>query len=90
MDIVFALVALTAMEIVLGIDNIVFIAILAGTGSVVAPFLGSIIFGVIHSVAFDLPPNTWQLVLGTSLLLIIVFLPTGLWSLFGRRLRARG
>ncbi|MBL8850696.1 MAG: TerC family protein [Planctomycetaceae bacterium] len=30
MDIVFALVALTAMEIVLGIDNIVFIAILAG------------------------------------------------------------
>ncbi len=68
----------------------VFIAILAGTGSVVAPFLGSIIFGVIHSVAFDLSPNTWQLVLGTSLLLIIVFLPTGLWSLFGRRLRARG
>ena len=68
----------------------VFIAILAGTGSVVAPFLGSIIFGVIHSVAFDLSPNTWQLVLGTSLLLIILFLPTGLWSLFGRRLRARG
>jgi len=68
----------------------VFIAILAGTGSVIAPFLGSIIFGVIHSVAFDLSPNTWQLVLGTSLLLIIVFLPTGLWSLFGRRLRARG
>ena len=30
MDIVIALVALTAMEIVLGIDNIVFIAILAG------------------------------------------------------------
>jgi predicted tellurium resistance membrane protein TerC len=30
MDVVFALVALTAMEIVLGIDNVVFIAILAG------------------------------------------------------------
>ena len=30
MEIVFALVALTAMEIVLGIDNVVFIAILAG------------------------------------------------------------
>lgn len=67
----------------------VFIAILAGTGSVIAPFLGAIIFGAIHSFAFDISPNTWQMVLGTALLLIIVFLPTGLWSLFGRRFRAR-
>ncbi len=67
----------------------VFIAILAGTGSVIAPFLGAIVFGVIHSFAFDFSPNTWQMVLGTALFLIIVFLPNGLWSLFGRRLRAR-
>jgi len=66
----------------------VFIAILAGTGSVIAPFLGAVIFGLIHSYAFDFSPNTWQMVLGTALLLIIVFLPSGLWSLFGRRLRA--
>ena len=63
----------------------VFIAILAGTGSVVAPFLGALIFGAIHTVAYDLSPNTWQLSMGAALLLVIVFLPDGLWSLFARR-----
>ena len=63
----------------------IFIAILAGTGSVVAPFLGAMIFGIIQTVAYDLSPNTWQMSLGTALLLLIVFLPDGLWSLFRRR-----
>ncbi len=63
----------------------IFITILAGTGSVVAPFLGAMIFGIIHTVAYDLSPNTWQMTLGTALLLVIVFLPEGLWSLFRRR-----
>jgi ABC-type branched-subunit amino acid transport system permease subunit len=63
----------------------IFITILAGTGNVVAPFLGALIFGIIQTVAFDLSPNTWQMTLGTALLLVIVFLPEGLWSLFGRR-----
>ena len=63
----------------------IFITILAGTGSVVAPFLGAMIFGIIHTVAFDLSPNTWQMSLGTALLLVIVFLPEGIWSLFARR-----
>ena len=63
----------------------IFIAILAGTGSVVAPFLGAAIFGIIHTVAFDLSPNTWQMSLGIALLLVIVFLPEGIWSLFTRR-----
>ena len=63
----------------------IFITILAGTGSVIAPFLGALIFGVIQTVAFDISPNTWQMVLGASLLIVIVFLPNGLWSLFRRR-----
>ncbi len=63
----------------------IFMAILAGTGSVVAPFAGALIFGVIHTTAYDISPNTWQLTLGASLLLLIVFLPEGLWSLFRRR-----
>ncbi|MEK7753477.1 MAG: branched-chain amino acid ABC transporter permease, partial [Acidobacteriota bacterium] len=63
----------------------IFITILAGTGSVVAPFLGAAIFGIIHTVAFDISPNTWQMTLGIALLLVIVFLPDGLWSLFKRR-----
>jgi branched-chain amino acid transport system permease protein len=63
----------------------IFITILAGTGSVIAPFLGALIFGIIQTVAFGLSPNTWQMVLGASLLVVIVFLPLGLWSLFRRR-----
>jgi len=63
----------------------IFITILSGTGSVVAPFIGAFIFGAIHSAAYDLSPNTWQMSLGTALLLLIVFLPEGLWSLFTRR-----
>jgi len=62
----------------------IFITILAGTGSVIAPFLGALIFGIIQTVAFDVSPNTWQMVLGSSLLVVIVFLPNGLWSLFQR------
>jgi len=63
----------------------VFIAILSGTGSVVAPFLGALIFGAIHTIAYDLSPNTWQMSMGAALLAAIVFLPDGLWSLFARR-----
>ena len=50
-----------------------------------APFLGALVFEIIRSVAFDASPNTWQMVLGGSLLAVIVFLPNGLWSLFVRR-----
>jgi branched-chain amino acid transport system permease protein len=63
----------------------VFVAILSGTTHVAAPFLGSLIFEWIKSVAYQYTPYTWQLVLGIALLLVIMFLPAGLWSLFGRR-----
>ncbi|MBA4392989.1 MAG: branched-chain amino acid ABC transporter permease [Desulfobacca sp.] len=63
----------------------VFITILGGTGSVVAPFLGALIFESIRSFAYEYSPNTWQMVLGTALLLVIIFLPAGLWSVFKTR-----
>lgn len=63
----------------------VFVAILAGTGNVLAPFVGSILFESIRSVATQVSPNTWQMTLGIALLLLIMFLPSGLWSLFTRR-----
>ena len=66
----------------------IFIAILAGTGNVVAPFVGALIYGAIHTMAYDLSPHTWQMSLGVALLVLIVFLPQGVWSLAGR-LRAR-
>jgi branched-chain amino acid transport system permease protein len=66
----------------------IFIAILAGTGNVIAPFIGALIYGAIHTMAYDVSPNTWQMSLGAALLALIVFLPEGLWSIAGR-LRAQ-
>jgi branched-chain amino acid transport system permease protein len=65
----------------------VFITILGGTGNVLAPFLGALIFESIRSFAYEYSPNTWQMILGAALLLVIVFLPTGLWSIFKSRQR---
>jgi branched-chain amino acid transport system permease protein len=66
----------------------VFVAILAGTGNVLAPFLGATIFETIRSFAYEYSPNTWQMALGVTMLLVIMFLPGGLWSLFGKLKRA--
>ncbi len=65
----------------------VFIGILAGTGSVLAPFLGALIFETIRSFAYEYSPNTWQMALGITMLLVILFLPGGLWSLFQKMRR---
>jgi ABC-type branched-subunit amino acid transport system permease subunit len=65
----------------------IFITILAGTGHVLAPFVGALIYAAIHTTAYDLSPHTWQMTLGLALLLIIIFLPEGLWSLFKRHVR---
>ncbi|HXP47729.1 MAG TPA: hypothetical protein VN810_10665, partial [Terriglobales bacterium] len=67
----------------------IFVAILSGTGSVIAPFLGAFVFEIIRTYAYQYSPNTWQLVVGSALLIVIVFLPAGLWSVFGH-LRRRG
>jgi ABC-type branched-subunit amino acid transport system permease subunit len=66
----------------------VFMLILSGTGNVVAPFLGALLFSAVRTFAYEYSPNTWQMVLGVAMLLIIIFLPEGLWSVFQRK-RAR-
>ncbi len=59
----------------------VFIALLGGTAHVAAPLIGAFIFEIIRTFAFDLAPYSWQMILGGVLLMIIFFLPKGLWSL---------
>lgn len=66
----------------------VFIAILGGTGHVAAPFIAALIFTLVRTYAVELAPNAWQMILGIVLLLIILFLPKGIWSLFTRKKRA--
>jgi branched-chain amino acid transport system permease protein len=62
----------------------VFVAVLSGTGHVLAPFLGSALFEVIRTLANQYAPNVWQMTLGLAMLAIIMFAPAGLWSLFRR------
>jgi branched-chain amino acid transport system permease protein len=65
----------------------VFIALLGGTGHVAAAFIAAMIFIMVRTYAVELFPNSWQMILGIVLLLIILFLPKGIWSLFTRRRR---
>lgn len=68
----------------------VFVAILSGTGNIIAPFVGTFALELVRVYAVELSPNTWQMILGTVMLLVIIFLPKGLWSLVaGMRLHAR-
>ncbi len=66
----------------------VFVGILSGTGSVLAPLLGAFLFETIRSFAYEYSPNTWQMALGITMLVVIMFLPGGLWSLFTRKRKA--
>lgn len=63
----------------------VFIALLAGRGSVVAPILGAFALALVKTYALGWAPNAWQLILGAVMLLVILTLPNGLWSLIPRR-----
>ncbi len=63
----------------------VFVALLSGTGNVSAPFVGAILLEILRSYAFEYSPYTWQIILGSVMLLVILFLPGGLWSLITAR-----
>lgn len=65
--------------------ELVFILILSGSQSVIAPFLGALLFESLRTYAYQEFPYVWQMVLGISMLLVISFLPDGIWSLFKSR-----
>ncbi len=63
----------------------VFVTILAGAASVPTAFIGALVFEMVRSVAVAVLPGAWQLILGSVLLLTILFVPEGLSSLLMRR-----
>ena len=63
----------------------VFVAVLAGYQSVAAVFVASLLLEVVRSFSNLYFPNTWQLVLGTFLLVVILFRPAGIGSLWVKR-----
>jgi branched-chain amino acid transport system permease protein len=60
----------------------VFIAILAGHVSVGAVFLAALVTELVRSFANQYFPESWQILLGGFLLLVILFLPNGIGSLW--------
>src|SRR6202048_455518 len=62
----------------------VFVAVLAGYQSVAAIFVASLALELVRSFSNLYLPNTWQLVLGVFLLAVILFLPSGIGSLWIR------
>jgi branched-chain amino acid transport system permease protein len=67
----------------------VFVTILAGAGSVAAAFVGSFLFELLKSIAYDILPGAWQFFLGAVLLITILFLPEGIGSVFARLRRQK-
>jgi branched-chain amino acid transport system permease protein len=61
----------------------VFIVILGGVGGVPAPLASALVFEVVHAVAYDVAPEFWRLILGSVLLLVIMYLPNGISSIGG-------
>lgn len=68
----------------------VFIAILGGTGHVAAAFIAAFVFAAVRTFAIQEAPHTWQMMLGTVLLVLIIFLPKGLWSLVDKYKARKG
>ncbi len=68
----------------------VVVAVLGGTGNVLAPMSGAVIFQLARTYALKYAPSTWRLMLGVILLAIVLFMPGGLWTFYEattRRLR---
>lgn len=59
----------------------VFIALMGGINHVGAVFIGATVFEIVRTFALEFAPQAWRIILGSVLVLIICFLPFGLWSL---------
>lgn len=62
--------------------ELVFVAILGGTGHVLGPFLGAVVFELVRVYAAASFPDAWQMILGLVLLGIILAATRGLVGLF--------
>jgi ABC-type branched-subunit amino acid transport system permease subunit len=65
----------------------VFVALLSGTANVMAPLVGTFLLELLRTYAFEYAPYTWQMILGVTMLMVILFLPGGIWSIGSKRRR---
>jgi branched-chain amino acid transport system permease protein len=69
--------------------ELVFIAILGGAGGVLGPFLGAVTYELVRVYAAATAADMWQMILGSVLLLVIIFARGGIWGLLALRLQRR-
>jgi branched-chain amino acid transport system permease protein len=62
--------------------EMVFIAVLGGAGSVPGALVGAAIYEIVRTYASAFAGDIWQLVLGTFLLIIILFAPGGIAGIY--------
>jgi branched-chain amino acid transport system permease protein len=62
----------------------VFIAVLGGIGSVFGVFAGTLVYETVRFYAAALLEDSWQLILGITLITVILVVPSGLIGLPGR------
>ena len=63
----------------------VFVALLSGTANVIAPQVGTFLLELYRTYAVEYAPYTCQIILGVTMLLVILFLPGGIWSIGAER-----
>lgn len=67
----------------------VFITVLSGPNGILSAFGATAVFETIRLVAGQNMPNSWQILLGSFLLLSILFMPNGISGLFRRSKKQR-
>lgn len=68
--------------------ELVFIAILGGSGHALGAFIGAFVFEFMKLYAAALLTGAWQLVMGLVLLAMVFLAPKGVFGMMARRLRA--
>jgi len=64
--------------------HLVLVAVLGGIGGVVGPLMGSIFIELVHTFATGYASGAWNLIVGVALLLVVFFMPQGLYGLVAR------
>lgn len=70
--------------------QLVLIAVLGGIGGVLGPFIGAVFFEIVHTFAVGYVAEAWNLIIGAALIVVIFFLPGGLYSLLEPLVRRKG
>jgi len=64
--------------------HLVLIAVLGGIGGVPGAFIGALFLELLHSAAVTVT-DSWNLIVGMSLIIVIMFTPQGIYGLFVRK-----